>query len=350
MTETPRSAPPREPAVVGLVACLVVVFLMQFAFGADEGSRLARMGASTPKFWSEGHWWTLASSTLLHIGVIHLAFNAYFVWAIGPSIAKLTSPGRMLVVFFVGGIAGSLLSQWVDGDGISAGASGGAWGLMLSQALLVWVPSLHGYQIRPGAKGSIGQLIVLNGVISVLPGINGLAHLGGGVGGALVLWLSQRGGRLWDVAAALLTVAHLGALGTALAVGRPWAPVPLEPLTPHAVLDGALEISTPATPRTSTGRAEVGELYWEGWSLSWGFERAEPGQVAKAIAAELGITPKPLECDGCGLWVFPSAERDVYLCEQVIGPGLVASGVGLIADGRERQEALVAALCSARLP
>ena len=84
----------------------------------------------------------------------------------------------------VGGLVGSGLSVVVLPDYVSAGASGGAWGLMIALFLLLQFPFMRqGTRIRGAPVGPLLQLIGLNAVFSLLPGVNGLAHFGGGVGG-----------------------------------------------------------------------------------------------------------------------------------------------------------------------
>lgn len=343
------STPPRPITVIALVVTLLVLFAVQLLLGATDGSRLARMGASSPKFWTDGHWWTLASSSLLHLNVLHVASNAYFIWVIGPSVALLVGQARMLLVFFVGGITGSLLSHLVAGDGLSAGASGGAWGLMLAQGVLVMVPRLHGFAIRPGAKGALMRLIMLNGLISLVPGVNGLAHVGGGLGGALAVYVSRWGKRVWVPVAGVLALAHAVCLAVAMAVGQPWHDVPLAPLQPFVVGE-QLALETPREPVHGDGAVSLGETWWDGWRFDWYVDSSmdSAGSLA-TFQREYAQPGEPLPCADCNLWRFRSAEADIYLFERDADGFPRITAVAVIFEGRERQEQVQAILEGTRL-
>lgn len=236
-----------RPATTLLCATLVGVFALQALFGATSGIGLARMGATTPWFWTEGQFWTLLSSSLLHIGLLHLLANLYFTWFIGGALEEGIGGARMLIVFFVGGITGSTASVVFLGEAVSAGASGGAWGLMLAILVLLLVPRLRiDTRVQGGSVKPVLQMIGLNALISFFPGVNGLAHFGGGIGGALALVVLQTLPIPLKPTAALLYIAHLAALGWAIVDGHPWAPFRTGPMVDQIVGDGALVIRGPA--------------------------------------------------------------------------------------------------------
>lgn len=230
---------PWRPVAVALAVTLVALFAAQMAIGGTGTYALARMGAQYPQSLQDGAWWTFASATLLHLGWWHVLLNAYFVAIVGSRVEAIVGAPRMVVVFFAGGLGGSLLSALLMPDVVSAGASGGGWGLMLADLALVSVPALRrGAPPRSSLERSL-RLVALNGLVSVIPGVNGLAHLGGGVGGALVLLVSHVGGRLWTGVAPLLASAHLAALGFAVWHGRVWElSQPLAPAVERPVAEG----------------------------------------------------------------------------------------------------------------
>ncbi|HWH36858.1 MAG TPA: rhomboid family intramembrane serine protease [Candidatus Limnocylindrales bacterium] len=138
-----------------------------------------------------GEWWRLVTVTLVHapgvpMGFIHLGFNMYFLYIVGPIVEAMY--GRALMAFFyvVTAICGSLASFLVSPT-TSVGASGAIFGLLglLAVSNYIHKPAL-GW--RAGALASqIGFLIVLNIVIGfTFPGIDNAAHLGGLAAGA---WL-----------------------------------------------------------------------------------------------------------------------------------------------------------------
>ncbi len=91
---------------------------------------LLRWGANFgPLTVGNGEWWRLVTCMFLHIGIIHIAFNMFVLWQIGPFVERLLGNEGFLVVYFVSGIAGALLSVAWHPYVVSAGASGAIFGL-----------------------------------------------------------------------------------------------------------------------------------------------------------------------------------------------------------------------------
>jgi len=305
----PEVGPSGTPAAAALAATLLAVYCLQLAFDAIEGTGLIRMGATTPLIWDRGHIWTLASSTLLHIGFFHLICNAYFAWIVGRQVERAAGPWRMLVVFFVGGLTGSTLSVLVSPDVVSAGASGGNWGLMVAQLLLVTSEPLRRGEAPTEKVSSILTLIVLNGAISVLPGINGLAHLGGGLGGAAVLVLSHWGGRFWALPAVALGLLHAAALAMAINAGDAWHWWEPPDLVDRELLDGAVLASVPdlpAGPKTQ-GVQMFGDGLWDALTVEYRIyiSDEDPAATGDVFAESLGVPAVEQVCDEpCQSWLF----------------------------------------------
>jgi membrane associated rhomboid family serine protease len=102
------------------------------------------------------------------------------LWVLGPQLEAVLGRTRFLAVYFLSGLAGSVLVYWLSGISTpTIGASGALFGLM--GALLVVVYKVHG-DVR-----SILMWIGLNFVITFLaPFISWQGHLGGFIGGLLI--------------------------------------------------------------------------------------------------------------------------------------------------------------------
>ena len=46
-----------------------------------------------------GHWWTVVTAGWLHGGLIHIAFNLYWIRLLAPGVAELYGPGRMVLIY-----------------------------------------------------------------------------------------------------------------------------------------------------------------------------------------------------------------------------------------------------------
>jgi rhomboid protease GluP len=91
-------------------------------------------------------------------------------------------------LYVASGLGGSLAGLLRTQDVVSVGASGGIWGLMVAGAVLVtWprgrLPALVAASQRNRAWAPVG----INAFYSLQPGIDWLAHLGGGIIGGLLM-------------------------------------------------------------------------------------------------------------------------------------------------------------------
>jgi len=134
-----------------------------------------------------GEYWRLLTVTLVHGSLIHLGFNMYALWIIGPLAEALYGRATYLAIYLLAALGGSIASYLVNPTP-AVGASGAIFGLFGLVFVATWVhkPAL-GRQAR-ALTSQIGILIVINLVIGFAPGsnIDYMAHIGGLIVGA---WL-----------------------------------------------------------------------------------------------------------------------------------------------------------------
>ncbi|HEY8021447.1 MAG TPA: rhomboid family intramembrane serine protease [Thermoanaerobaculia bacterium] len=159
-----------------------------FSFLSPSAKSLLAFGASgaLPVF-GYGHWWTVLSAGWLHAGLLHIAFNLMWVRQLAPETAELYGPGRMVILYTVGSIAGFALSSavgaflpFLGGARLSVGASAPLFALL---AALV-------YYSRRGGSSHIGRqawiwALILFGFGFFMGGVDNWAHVGGFAGGYL---------------------------------------------------------------------------------------------------------------------------------------------------------------------
>ena len=159
-------------------------------------------------------WYRLVTSGFLHFGIIHLAFNMFFLYRLGIDLEPTLGRSRFGLLYaasLLGGSAGALV---VDQGGITAGASGAVFGLMGAYAVGMW---RHG--INPLTTG-IGSLLLINLFLTfAISNISIGGHVGGliagGVCGAVLLAPSYRRVPAW---ATWVTPVAVGALSVVVAV------------------------------------------------------------------------------------------------------------------------------------
>jgi rhomboid protease GluP len=145
----------------------------------------------------DGEYWRLLSVTLVHGGIIHLLFNMYALWIIGPIVEALYGPGRYLAIYLLCAAAGSAATCAMFAAP-AVGASGAIFGLF---GTLLVADRVHKPALTRNARNltaQIGILIGINLVIGFsLSGIDNAAHIGGLLAGAwLGLVVVPRGARL----------------------------------------------------------------------------------------------------------------------------------------------------------
>ncbi|MFO0757011.1 MAG: rhomboid family intramembrane serine protease [Byssovorax sp.] len=202
---------------------------------------LYRMGANNGDAVRAGQVYRLLSSAFLHGDPIHLLLNMYALWGFGTLLEALLGPRRYLVLYAASALGGSLASALFGSYSVSVGASGAIWGLMAGGIALVVRPrGLLPAPMVAQMRGRVIAPLAVNAMYSFRPGIDFLAHLGGGVVGfLLVAFVLTSGikpvearrtpddieisGQGWSLGGAVVSLAAMGlSIVMALAAGRPW--------------------------------------------------------------------------------------------------------------------------------
>jgi membrane associated rhomboid family serine protease len=197
-------------ATKALLGILLVVFVIEVMVGGagsfmsgPNNDQLVKLGASVAVWPTTsgyigialGEYWRLFTSMFLHIGLLHIAFNAYALWIFGTMVEGFLGRWKFVLLYLLTGVCASAVSYaWspvlVQG-GIyfsvpSAGASGaifGVFGVFLAYAWKRRQTPVGAAQLRLALT-----LIVINAVIGFTGGIDWHAHLGGLVAGAFAGW------------------------------------------------------------------------------------------------------------------------------------------------------------------
>lgn len=130
---------------------------------------------------ASGAWWQVVTALFTHVALMHIGFNMFALWFLGPQLEAVIGRARFLAVYLLSGLMGSAVVCWLTpGQTATVGASGAIFGLM--GALLVIAVKLHA-DYTP-----ILFWIGLNVALTVIGRgfISWQGHLGGLVGGALV--------------------------------------------------------------------------------------------------------------------------------------------------------------------
>jgi rhomboid protease GluP len=188
-------------ALIGVTSVISVIAFylvpeLQASIALDKGAVL------------QGEYWRLLTAVFAHDGFLHLGFNMYALFIVGPVVELLYGRVLYLLFYVLCGLAGSVASFLIIPNP-SVGASGAIFGMfgLLAVANYVHKPALGG---RGRALTSqIVALIAINLLIGFGGGafgvaIDNFAHIGGLVAGAwLGLTVVPRGAAtlssLWQI-------------------------------------------------------------------------------------------------------------------------------------------------------
>lgn len=168
----------RPVVTYSLIGITAAIYLAQMAIGVNAVA--GDYGMWPVGIAVNGEWWRLVSAAFLHGSFLHIAFNMYVLFALGPTLERILGHGRYLALYLLAALGGGVASYvFSDLRTVSVGASGAIFGLM--GALVVAGRRL---------KYDITQVLVLLGINVVIgfiaPGVDWRAHLGGLVTGAAV--------------------------------------------------------------------------------------------------------------------------------------------------------------------
>lgn len=130
-----------------------------------------------------GEIYRLITAAFVHANVLHIFFNMYALYALGPQIEKFYGRKRYLLIYLGSALLGSLLSVVLTNN-VSVGASGAIFGLFGSMLYF-------GYKYRATLDGflrsGIIPVIVINLLLGfMIPGIDVYGHIGGLLGGLVL--------------------------------------------------------------------------------------------------------------------------------------------------------------------
>lgn len=184
----------KKPAVsyaLLMVNILVWSFTAYYGYANDVDANLL-FGAKFNPLIMRGEYWRFLTPIFLHGGFVHLMFNSYFLYSVGPVVEKLFGRKKFASIYLTAGIMGNIAS-FIFSINPSVGASGALFGLM---GALLYVGQKH----RTLFKSSFGRNVIYTIVINIVfgfsqPGIDNFAHLGGLLGG----YMSSCGvGLFWE--------------------------------------------------------------------------------------------------------------------------------------------------------
>lgn len=173
----------KRPVVTYLLIALCLIMFIVSGFGVNTLS-LIKYGANVSSLVKNGEIYRLVSYMFLHGGIVHIFFNMYSLYIVGPKVEDFFGKWKYLLIYLVSGITGGLLSVALNGEVISVGASGAIFGLF--GALLYFGYNYRGY-IGSIIRSQILPIVIYNLLIGFfITGIDMWGHVGGLIGGVII--------------------------------------------------------------------------------------------------------------------------------------------------------------------
>jgi membrane associated rhomboid family serine protease len=196
------------PATLFLIAANAIVFLLQNAApGLDTAFALWPLSAAQASGGQVSfQLWQLVTYAFLHGGIVHIAFNMFALYMFGGQVERVFGPRRYLTYYFVcvlsAGIAQLITSALTGALYPTVGASGGVFGLLLAYAM--YFPHSRVMLLFPPIPMPARVFVLVYAALELFLGVTGtqegvahFAHLGGLVGGFLMLRFGRGAPARW---------------------------------------------------------------------------------------------------------------------------------------------------------
>ena len=194
------------PVTTSLIVANVAMFLL-FSSTGDLLSPLALWPLGAAQYIGIGFApWQLVTYAFLHGSMLHLLFNMFALYMFGGAIEQVFGSRRYLIYYAVcvvsAALAQLLVAKLTGGFYPTVGASGGVFGLLLAYGL--YFPNNRVMLLFPPIPLPARVFVLIYAALELVMGVTGaqsgvahFAHLGGMVGGFIMLRYWRGGGPTW---------------------------------------------------------------------------------------------------------------------------------------------------------
>lgn len=190
--------PPLPPVTQALLLINVALFCINYVFGEALFLWMALWPVDSPYFMP----WQVVTYAFMHGGIGHIFFNMMGLWMFGSELERLWGPKRYIQFYTASVLAAAatqLLMSAVGGwSNPTVGASGGLFGLLLAFGMMfpnrIIMPLFPPIPMKAKVFVAVfGGIELFLGVTGTQSGVAHFAHLGGMLGGWLMMryWRGQ---------------------------------------------------------------------------------------------------------------------------------------------------------------
>ena len=177
-----------------LLAVTILIYGLQYlslTLTNNQYDYLYMLGGKINQLILAGQVWRLITPVFLHANLLHIAFNMYALFILGPGLEQYYGHKRYLLLYLVGGYAGNALSFLISPNP-SLGASTAIFGLVAAEIIFIYRNRLLFGSRARGMLLNLGLIVVVNLGLGLAPGsdIDNWGHLGGMIGGLIFAWVA----------------------------------------------------------------------------------------------------------------------------------------------------------------
>jgi rhomboid family protein len=185
------------PVTLNLIIANVAVFLLEMAGMVSPDGPFALWPPASGPLGSNFEAWQLVTYSFLHGNVPHIFFNMFALYMFGSDVERLFGSRFFTAYYFVSVLAAAIchlvVTTWMGAEPVpTVGASGGIYGVLLAYGL--YFPHRRVMLLFPPIPMSARMLVVVYAVLELVLGVTGtaagvahFAHLGGMLGGYLMI-------------------------------------------------------------------------------------------------------------------------------------------------------------------
>ncbi|OAB39892.1 rhomboid family intramembrane serine protease [Paenibacillus macquariensis subsp. defensor] len=173
-----------------LLANIIMFLVLTFNGGSTNIQTLYRFGAMV----NEGESWRYVTAMFLHNGFDHLLFNCFGLLVFAPPLERLMGSWKYILLYFLSGIVGNVLSSayniQLDRNVISVGASGAIYGIY---GAYLYIAVLQRKLLDEASRKTLYAMLIFGVISSVIVArVDWMAHFGGLIGGFFLYGLIIR--------------------------------------------------------------------------------------------------------------------------------------------------------------
>lgn len=178
-----------------IIINVIIFFILEFMGTTESASFMMEYGAVYPPYITErGEYWRFFTATLMHFGFQHLLNNMVMLGAAGQILERALGKIKYVILYFVAGIGGCVLSyleMMQSGNyAVAAGASGSIFGII---GALAWILILHKGRYESLTGRGMIMMVLLSLYYGASTGdVDNWGHIGGFVMGFLISMIFYR--------------------------------------------------------------------------------------------------------------------------------------------------------------